>query len=101
MVLNFLNLKLEFLLENEFLRKTVLACLFGAQMGWINELQKCQKSRYIATLKCATWNFTCCEHRTKKTFLPTGILNESAFFFLLDSDPDPDAQNRQKLPKNH
>ena len=40
--LNFSNLKFEYLLENEFLRETVLACFFGAQMGWINEFKKCQ-----------------------------------------------------------
>ena len=82
-VLNFLNLKLEFLLENEFLRKTVLACLFGAQIGWINELQICQKSRDIATLKCATWNFTCCEHRTKKNISPNSDSAWIRIYFFL------------------
>ena len=28
-------------------------------------------------------------------------MNPHLFFSLLDSDPDPNAQNRQKLPNNH
>ena len=34
---NFSNFKFEYLRENEFLRKTILACSAGAQMGSINE----------------------------------------------------------------
>ena len=34
---NFSNLKFEYLRENEFLRKTILACLSEAQMGSIHE----------------------------------------------------------------
>ena len=34
---NFPNFKFEYLRENEFLRKTILACLSGAQMGLICE----------------------------------------------------------------
>ena len=34
---NFPYFKFEYLRENEFLRKTVLACLSGAQMGSIYE----------------------------------------------------------------
>ena len=33
----FSNFKFENLRENEFLRKTILACLSGGQMGSINE----------------------------------------------------------------
>ena len=36
---NFSNLKFEYLPENEFLRKTILACLSGTHMGSINEKQ--------------------------------------------------------------
>ena len=36
---NFLNLKFEYLCKIEFLRKTILACLSGAQMGSIHEKQ--------------------------------------------------------------
>ena len=32
-----LGLNTQYLRENEFLRKTILACLWGAQMGLINE----------------------------------------------------------------
>ena len=34
---NFSNFKFEYLRENEFLRKTILACLSGAQVGSIHE----------------------------------------------------------------
>ena len=34
---NFSNLKFEYVSVNEFLRKTILACLSGAHMGSINE----------------------------------------------------------------
>ena len=34
---NFSNFKFEYLRENECLRKTILACLSGTQMGSINE----------------------------------------------------------------
>ena len=30
------SLKFEYLCENDFLRETILTCLSGAQMGWIN-----------------------------------------------------------------
>ena len=33
----------EYLRENEFLSKTILACLSGAQMASIHEIKKCQK----------------------------------------------------------
>ena len=33
----------EYLRENEFLNKTILACLSGAQMTSIHEIKKCQK----------------------------------------------------------
>ena len=42
-VSNFSNFKLEYLRENEFLSETVLACLFGAQMGSINEIKNAKK----------------------------------------------------------
>ena len=47
---NFSNFKFEYLRENEFLRKTILACLSGAQMGLINEKNRVQKSRDTAPL---------------------------------------------------
>ena len=34
---NFSNFKFEYLRENDFLRKTILACLSGAQMGSIHK----------------------------------------------------------------
>ena len=44
--------KFKYLREYEFLRETILTCLLGAQMEWINEFKKCQKkSRDTATLK--------------------------------------------------
>ena len=36
--------------ENEFLRETILICLSGAQMGWINEIKNAKKFRDTATL---------------------------------------------------
>ena len=36
----FLNWKFEYLCENEFLSETILTSLSGAQMGWINDIQK-------------------------------------------------------------
>ena len=42
--------KFEYLRENEFLRKTILACLSGAQMGSIHEKNRGQKSRDTAPL---------------------------------------------------
>ena len=48
---NFLNFKFEYLRKNEFLRKTILACLSGDQMGSINEKNRGQKSRDTAPLK--------------------------------------------------
>ena len=46
----FLNFKFEYLCENEFLRKTILACLSGAQMGSIHEKNRGRKSRDNAPL---------------------------------------------------
>ena len=40
-----MNKKFEYLREHEFLRETILTCLSGAQMCWINEI----KSRDTAT----------------------------------------------------
>ena len=48
---NFSNFKFEYLRENEFLRKTILACLSRAQMGSINEKNRARKSRDTAPLK--------------------------------------------------
>ena len=48
---NFSNFKFEYLCENEFLRKTILACLSGAQMGSIHEKNRGRKSRDTAPLK--------------------------------------------------
>ena len=48
---NFSNFKIEYLRENEFLRKTILACLSGAQMGSIHEKNRGRKSRDTAPLK--------------------------------------------------
>ena len=48
---NFSKLKFEYLRENEFLRKTILACLSGAQMGLINEKNRVRKYRDTAPLK--------------------------------------------------
>ena len=36
----FSNKTFEYPRENEFLRETILTCLSGAQMGWMNELKK-------------------------------------------------------------
>ena len=47
---NFSKFKFEYLRENEFLRKTILACLSGDQMGSINEKNRGQKSRDTAPL---------------------------------------------------
>ena len=48
---NFSNFKFEYLCKNEFLRKTILACLSGAQMGLINEKNGVRKSRDTAPLR--------------------------------------------------
>ena len=48
---NFSNFKFEYLRENEFLRKTILACLSGAQMGSIHEKNRGRKSRDTAPLR--------------------------------------------------
>ena len=48
---NFSNFKFEYLPESEFLRKTILACLSGAQMGPIHEKNRGRKSRDTAPLK--------------------------------------------------
>ena len=47
---NFSNFKFEYLRENKFLRKTILACFSGAQMGLINEKNWVRKSRDTAPL---------------------------------------------------
>ena len=41
----------EYLRENEFLSKTILACFLGAQMASIHEIKKDKKSRDTAPLK--------------------------------------------------
>ena len=48
---NFSNFKFEYLRKNEFLRKTILACLSGDQMGLINEKNRGKKSRDTAPLR--------------------------------------------------
>ena len=48
---NFLNFKFEYFRENEFLRKTIWACLLGDQMGSINEKSRGKKSRETAPLR--------------------------------------------------
>ena len=48
---NFLNFKFEYLCENEFLRKIILACLSWAQMGSIHEKNRGRKSRDTVPLK--------------------------------------------------
>ena len=48
--IEFFELKIEHLRENEFLRETILNCLLGAQMGWINEIKNAKKSRDTANL---------------------------------------------------
>ena len=55
---NFSNFKFEYLHENEFLRKTILACLSGAQMGLINEKNRVRKSRDTAPLTNPTWHIS-------------------------------------------
>ena len=44
-----------FLRENEFLRKTILACLSGDQMGLKMKKNRGQKSRDTAPLTCPTY----------------------------------------------
>ena len=51
---NFSNFKFEYLCEKEVLRKTILACLSGAQMGSIHEKNIGRKSRDTAPLKDST-----------------------------------------------
>ena len=41
----------EYLRENEFLSKTILACLSGAQMGSIHEIKKWQKISWHGPFK--------------------------------------------------
>ena len=48
--LNVSNFICEYLRENEFLRKIILACLSKAQMGSIHEKNRGQKSRETAPL---------------------------------------------------
>ena len=45
---NFLNFKFNYLRENEFLRKNILACLSGTQLGSIHE--KKIEIEYLMTL---------------------------------------------------
>ena len=47
---HFSNFKFEYLRENEFLRKGILACLSGAQMSSIHEKNRDLKSRDTASL---------------------------------------------------
>ena len=47
------NFKFEYLRENEFFRKYILACLSGAQMGSIHEKNRGRKSRDTAPLRFA------------------------------------------------
>ena len=54
---NFSNFKFEYLRENEFLRKTILACLSGAQMGLIHEKNRGRKSRDTAPLRFGLFPF--------------------------------------------
>ena len=49
-----MNFKFEYLRENEFLSKTILACLSGAQMGSIHEKNRVRKSRDTASLMIST-----------------------------------------------
>ena len=51
---NFLNIFEYFpkIRENEFLSKTILACLLGAQMDSIHEIKNAKKSRDTAPLNC-------------------------------------------------
>ena len=51
---NVSNFKFENLRENEFLRKIILTCLSGAQMGSIHEKNRGRKSRDTAPLKLAS-----------------------------------------------
>ena len=48
---NFLNFKFKYFRENEFLRKTILACISGTQMGSIHEKNRGRKSRDTAPLR--------------------------------------------------
>ena len=47
---NFSNFKIEYLRENKFFRKTILAYLSGAQKASIHEIKNHQKSRDTAPL---------------------------------------------------
>ena len=49
--LRVVEFKFEYLHENEFLRKTILACLSGVQMGSILEKNRGRKSRDTAPLR--------------------------------------------------
>ena len=65
---NFPNFKFEYLRENEFLRKTILACLSGAQMGLINEKKnRVRKSRDTAPLNNNTFTTTAESDSTYET----------------------------------
>ena len=61
---NIPNFKFEYLHENEFLRKTVLACLSAAQMGSIYEKNWGRKSRDIPPLRRVVGVH--CEHYIKQ-----------------------------------
>ena len=52
---NFSNFKFEYLRENEFLRKTILACLSGAQMGSIHENKRSKISWHCPFKKRNFW----------------------------------------------
>ena len=43
----------EYLRENEFFCETILDCLSGTQMGWINEKRNIKKPRDTASLRGA------------------------------------------------
>ena len=47
---NFSNFECEDFRENEFLSKTIVACLSGAQVGSMHEINRGRKSRDTASL---------------------------------------------------
>ena len=63
--LNFSNFKFEYLRENEFSRKIILACLSGAQMGSIHGKNIGWKSRDTAPLSCHYLSFYDFELKTE------------------------------------
>ena len=74
---NFPNFKFEYLRKNEFLRKTVLACLSGAQMGSIYEKNWGRKSR-----DTATFSFYLGKQMFQNIHLVLEILNYSTWLQL-------------------